>query len=169
MAISANDFWGTDYYKNPKLTGRMVERAQRVLGVTLPVSLVALLNVQNGGYTRGFVFPTETRTSWAPDHVPVRELFGIGAVEGRKGRHNILDSAYMTEEWGLPPAQVLLAGDGHWWITLDYRKGLVPSVTWIDTDLDVEMQLAVSFDAFLSVLLPESVVDAKTCTVRRMQ
>ena len=148
------EFWGTDYYKNPTLKNEMVKEAQQSLGVTLPTALVELLQVQNGGYTRGFVFRTTRRTSWAEDHVALNELFGIGSTDGPTGGHNLLDTGYMSDEWGLPPKQVLLAGDGHWWITLDYRGGSAPSVSWIDTETGDDFQLAASFDEFIAGLLP---------------
>lgn len=167
MGIDPSEFWGTDYYKNTVLTDAMVVEAQQVLGVTLPETFVKLLRLQNGGYTRGFVFPTQCRTSWAEDHVPLEELFGIGRKGGPTGGHNLLDTAYMTKEWGLPPKQVLLAGDGHWWITLDYRKGSHPSVAWIDVEVDEDVQLASSFDEFLAGLLSAEAVNEETGTLKK--
>ena len=61
----------------------------------------------------------------------------------------------MIKEWGLPENLVLLCGDGHWWIALDYRKGEVPSVTWFDTEIDQDIHLADSFSQFLNGLIPE--------------
>ncbi|TMB11749.1 MAG: SMI1/KNR4 family protein [Deltaproteobacteria bacterium] len=65
----------------------------------------------------------------------------------------------MTREWGLPPRQLLLAGDGHWWISLDYRQRNDPEVWWLDTGIDDGLRLAPNFDDFLSGLRPESDVD----------
>jgi hypothetical protein len=64
------------------------------------------------------------------------------------------NGGYMTEEWGLPPRQVLLSGDGHWWITLDYRRSDVPTVAWIDVECGQDLQIAPSFAAFLAGLRP---------------
>lgn len=145
----------------------MVKEAEGILGVELPAAFIALLRIQNGGYTRGFVFPTTIRTSWAEDHVPLNELFGIGGKElSLVGGHNILDTGYMTKEWGLPTKQVLLAGDGHWWITLDYRMSNVPSVSWIDVEVDEDMLLARSFEDFLAGILPTEAVDPKTSRLK---
>jgi len=167
MTINPREFWGTDYYRNPRLTDAMVAEAQEILGVTLPGELIILLRVQNGGYTRGFVFPTDTPTSWAEDHVALNELFGIGSKEGPTGSHNLLDTAYMTDQWGLPPKQVLLAGDGHWWITLDYRQRSVPSVAWIDVEVGQDLQLAPTFDEFLTGLLLADAVDEETYKLKK--
>ena len=56
---------------------RMVAEAERQPGVKLPAEYIALLRIQNGGYTRGFGYPMSRPTRWAPDHVPLGELFGI--------------------------------------------------------------------------------------------
>lgn len=168
MKIDASDFWDMDIDSgNPPLTDEMVARAEQRLGVSLPTELIALLRVRNGGYTRGFVYPTTEPTSWAEDHVPLDELYGIGDGSGEPGLYDINTTAYMTEEWGLPPRQVLLAGDGHTWITLDYRSDAVPSVAWIDAELGEELQLAPTFAAFLAGLLPNDEVDDETGTIRK--
>jgi len=67
----------------------------------------------------------------------------------------------MTEEWRLPPRQVLLSGDGHWWITLDYRNSDVPSVAWIDTECGEDIQVAPNFATFLEGLQPSSEFDGE--------
>jgi hypothetical protein len=153
MAISLSEFWDENYYKHPPLSDEMAAAAQHVLGVTLPSELIALLRVQNGGYTRGFAYPMTRRTTWAEDHVPLNELFGIVTDTSIETAQNILDTAYMTAEWGLPPRQVLLSGEGHWWITLDYRGGDTPTVAWIDVECDDDVQIASSFSEFLTGLV----------------
>jgi hypothetical protein len=159
-------FWLFDRERNVPLTDDLLEHAERVLGVKLPASYVRLLRAHNGGYTRGFVIPTVQPTTWADDHVTISELFGISAAPPPVGAHNILDSAYMTDEWELPPKQVLLAGDGHYWITLDYRRGEVPAVTWLDVEAGEDVQLAATFDEFLAQLLPSTAVDEDTGALR---
>ena len=63
------------------LTDAMVARAEETLGVTLPDAYLALLRIQNGGYTTDAfqAHPAPEPTSWAPDHVPFDSMFGIGA------------------------------------------------------------------------------------------
>jgi hypothetical protein len=169
MYFVANQFWGIDWDHNPPLTDAVIKDAEDLLGVILPLEYLDLLRIQNGGYTKGFVFPTEHQTTWAEDHVALDEVFGIGQKEIPSGIHNILNTLYMTKEWGLPPNQVLLAGDGHWWITLDYRKNRTPTVAWLDVEVGQDYQLAKSFHDFLDGLLPSDTVDQETCTLKRRQ
>jgi hypothetical protein len=113
----------------------MVKSAKNELGVKLPTTLIELLKIQNGGYTKGFAFPMTKKTTWAEDHVPLSDLFGIVLDKNIRTAQNIMDTNYMTKEWGLPEKQVLLTGEGHWWITLDYRDSKeTPCVKWIDVE-----------------------------------
>jgi hypothetical protein len=154
MAMDKDNFWGSNYYNHPALATDMVTEAEHVLGVKLPSELIELLTIQNGGYTKGFAYPMTQPTSWAENHVPFSELFGL-VDESFDTAQNSLSTAYMTQEWGLPEKQVLLCGDGHWWLTLDYRKGDTPSVAWIDTETEQDIQVADSFRAFLDGLVPD--------------
>jgi hypothetical protein len=154
--IEQDQFWDLDHYNHPQLTDDMVVYAERQLGVRLPVEYISLLRHQNGGYTKGFGYPMRQRTTWAEDHVPLNELFGIVTVPERNTALNILDTPYLTEEWELPPHQVLLSGDGHWWVTLDYRNGEVPSVAWIDVESDEDIQVAPTFADFINGLRPDA-------------
>jgi len=51
MAILIDAFWKSNYYKHPPLTDDLVSVAEKQLGVKLPAEYLALLRVQNGGYT----------------------------------------------------------------------------------------------------------------------
>jgi SMI1-KNR4 cell-wall len=157
--VDPHAFWDANYYNHPALTSRMVDEAERILGVRLPSELVQLLQVQNGGYTKGFAHPMKQKTTWANDHVPLDDLAGIVLDPNHKTAQNLLQTEYMTMEWGLPPKQVLLSGDGHYWITLDYRNGPEPSVAWIDVESGEDVQVATSFRDFLSGLVPSATYD----------
>jgi hypothetical protein len=92
--------------------------------------------------------------SWSESHVPFEGVAGIGR---REGRESLFDSPCLVEEWGLPSPIVLLSGDGHCWIALDYRacgREGEPSVTWFDTELNVELGLAADFRTFVEGLAP---------------
>lgn len=156
MAIDPHAFWDENYYNHPPLTDAMIAEAERKLGVRLPAELIALLRVQNGGYTKGFAFPMSRKTSYADDHIVLEDLGGIVTDPNHETAHNILDTEYMTNEWGLPPKQVLLSGDGHSWISLDYREGSEPAVAWIDVESDEDVRVAGSLREFLDGLVPSS-------------
>lgn len=152
MAIPLNSFWRSNFYKHPALTDQVLVGAERELQVKLPVEYVQLLRIQNGGYTYGFRFPMTVPTTWANDHVPLDDLNGLVADRSLGSPMNALLSPSMMKEWGLPERQVLLSGDGHWWITLDYRRGDIPSVAWIDVECGQDIPVAPTFAVFLAGL-----------------
>lgn len=154
MAIALENFWRSMSYNHPPLTDEMIVEAERRLDVKLPSEYLALLRIQNGGNTHGFGYPMTQRTSWADDHIPLYDLFGIVTDPEVRTAHNLLDTEYLTEEWGLPPRQALLTGEGHWWITLDYRRGAEPVVTWLNVDRGQDFEVAPSFASFLANLRP---------------
>ncbi|MFI9509132.1 SMI1/KNR4 family protein [Nocardia sp. NPDC052566] len=148
-------FWGdSDYGVFPQLTDEMIRDAEDELGLTLPTSLVRLLRMQNGGVVgdQWNAFPVPVPTSGGDDYVPFDGLMGIGE-QGELT--SILDTPYLVEEWGLPAPIVLLDGDGHYWIGLDYtdcgRQG-EPSVALFDTDEGTSLCLASNFEKFLEGL-----------------
>ena len=149
------NFWDSNYFKHPQLTDEMISIAENILKVKLPTLLLDLLKIQNGGYTKGFAYPMTVKTTWAENRVPLSELFGIVTDKTIETAQNILDSAYMTKEWGLPEKQVLLIGDGHWWITLDYRNGDNPNVRWVDVECNEDILVADNFDNFINGLVSE--------------
>lgn len=110
----------------------VVQDAEVRLGVRLPSSLLEILRGQNGGLVaeRWDAFPTKTPTSWSEDHVPLDMMMGIGRHDGQL---SLLDTPYLVKEWDLPSPLILLSGDGHYWIALDFRacgRQGEPSVTW---------------------------------------
>ncbi|MFB7453276.1 SMI1/KNR4 family protein [Streptomyces sp. NPDC056194] len=136
------------------LTDAVVRDAQQRLGVRLPVALLELLRVRDGGVVADAwdAYPTAEPTSWSDDHVPFDVLMGIGEDDDRL---SVLDSAYLIEEWGLPSPLVLLSGDGHTWIALDYRTCGTdgePSVAWFDVEDESELPLAGDFRTFVEGL-----------------
>lgn len=138
---------GTDEYRLEPLTEEKVQKAEKELGVKLPDSYINLLKEQNGGYIHHDAHPASTPNSWADDHVSVEYIMGIGEENG------ILESGYYIEEWDLPAGVVLISGDGHSWIALDYRSTKEnPPVIFIDPDQDQIFELAPDFGTFLSQL-----------------
>ena len=92
-------------------------------------------------------------------------LYEIGRIAGLESDTflSIFDSSRLTVEWGLPQKLVLLEGDGHTWIALDYRKSNTsPTVIAIETDEYTWLPVASSFQDFVLALLPyESVYGAE--------
>jgi hypothetical protein len=157
-------FWDTSvsYRVQSPLTDEMLEAAERTLAVKLPRSYVDLLRVQNGGCTSSefTAFPTPQATSWAEDHVPFDDVAGIAPANSTD--RSLLDNAYYLEEWGIPEGLILLSGDGHWWIALDYRRSGPqgePNVLWFDTELGESLELARNFDDFVRRLRPAALFE----------
>ncbi len=147
-----NSIWQKDneYGKLEPLSDEAVKIAEETLNIKLPISYINILKQQNGGYIKFNAHPTDVPTSWADNHVNVDHLFGIGLGK-EKG---ILDSEYLIKEWGLPKNVVILAGDGHSWIALDYRKRKAePSVIYIDVEENQVIRLAKSFEEFINGLV----------------
>ncbi|MER3123500.1 SMI1/KNR4 family protein [Bacillus altitudinis] len=140
-------FWEIDeegYYTLKKINEAEIAKAEKKLGVTLPDTYKKLILEQNGGYTIHNAFPTTQSNSWAEDHIQFNHLLGIAEDEG------IMDSAYLIKEWELPEGLVLINGDGHTWVAMDYRKTKEnPAIHYFDVEMEEDFKLADSFDEFI--------------------
>ncbi|MFS3912944.1 SMI1/KNR4 family protein [Bacillus australimaris] len=146
-----NPFWEIEeeenYYKLEKIHGKDIAKAEKKLGVILPGTYKKLILEQNGGYTVHNAFPTNHSNSWAEDHIQFNHLLGIAEDEG------ILDSAYFIKEWELPEGLVLISGDDHTWVAMDYRKTKKnPPIHYFDVEMEEDFKLADSFDEFIEGL-----------------
>ncbi|WP_426052509.1 SMI1/KNR4 family protein [Bacillus sp. DC4300-2b2] len=143
-------FWEIDeegYYTLKKISEAEISKAEKKLGVTLPGTYKKLILEQNGGYTIHNAFPTTHSNSWAEDHIQFNHLLGIAEDEG------IMDSAYLIKEWELPEGLVLINGDGHTWVAMDYRKTKEnPAIHYFDVEMEEDFKLADSFDEFVERL-----------------
>ncbi|SHE54417.1 SMI1/KNR4 family protein [Pedobacter caeni] len=150
--MNKNDFWDMSRPSDgPILDAELIAYAEKVLNVRLPILLIDLLKIKNGGSTRDFALPTTIKTCLGDSYLRIDELYGIGD-DHLSSKANLLHSAYLIKEWGLPDKQVLLLGDGHWWITLDYRNGAEPTVNWIDVENEQDFLIAPTFNAFVNSL-----------------
>lgn len=137
----------TDEYKLEPLTVEMLKKAEETFKIKLPLSYINILREQNGGYIKFDSHSSDTPNSWADDHINVDHIFGIGEENG------ILKSQYLIKEWDLPNNVVLISGDGHGWIALDYRNTREePPIIYMDVDLGRIIELAPDFDSFLNGL-----------------
>lgn len=143
-------FWEIEeegYYTLEKINEKKIAKAEEKLGVTLPDTYKRLILEQNGGYILRNAFPTTQPNSWAEDHIPFNHLLGIAEDEG------ILDSAYLIKEWELPEGLVLISGEGHTWVAMDYRKTKEhPPIHYFDLEMEDDFKLADSFDQFIEGL-----------------
>ncbi|WP_249670154.1 SMI1/KNR4 family protein [Bacillus altitudinis] len=143
-------FWEIDeegYYTLKKISEAEISKAEKKLGVTFPDTYKKLILEQNGGYTIHNAFPTTHSNSWAEDHIQFNHLLGIAEDEG------IMDSAYLIKEWELPEGLVLINGDGHTWVAMDYRKTKEnPAIHYFDVEMEEDFKLADSFDEFIEGL-----------------
>ncbi|WP_144716481.1 SMI1/KNR4 family protein [Bacillus altitudinis] len=143
-------FWEIDeegYYTLKNINEAEIAKAEKKLGVTLPDTYKKLILEQNGGNTIHNAFPTTHSNSWAEDHIQFNHLLGIAEDEG------IMDSAYLIKEWELPEGLVLIFGDGHTWVTMDYRKTKEnPAIHYYDVEMEEDFKLADSFDEFIEGL-----------------
>lgn len=141
-------FWDKDRESEEtfkKINEKGIAKAEKKLGVILPDTYKKLILEQNGGYTLHNAFPTDQPNGWAEDHVSFDHLKGIAKDEG------IMDSDYLIEEWELPEGLVLICGDGHTWIALDYRETKEhPPVHYFDLEYETDFKLADSFDELLA-------------------
>ena len=162
-----SDFWeepgdcARKNYIEPPPTAEVIRQVEKELGYKLPESYIALMQVQNGGFSKKSAFPTSTPTSWADDHIAIEGFLSIGwdktySLCGKLG------SRFMMEEWGYPDIGIAICdcpSAGHEMVFLDYREGGPqgePKVVHIDQEDDYYITpLADSFEAFIRGLVDE--------------
>lgn len=155
-------FWDKDRESEEtfkEINEKGIAKAEKKLGVILPDTYKKLILEQNGGYTIHNAFPTDQPNGWAEDHVQFDHLRGIAKGEG------IMDSDYLIEEWELPEGLVLICGDGHTWIALDYRETKEhPAIQYFDLEYETDFKLADSFDELIAghYTVEDSVEDEMT-------
>ena len=68
---------------------------------------------------------------------------------------SIFDNDYLIKEWDLPSGIILIAGSGHYWYALDYRRNSnQPEVIFIESEnADFEI-IGKSFKDFINSLVP---------------
>ena len=121
------------------------------LGIKVPTKYIERCESQNGGNINFDAFPCQPN-SWAEDHVFIDFIYGISTDESK----GILESEYLIKEWALPEDIVLISGDGHSWIALDYRDTKTqPSIIYIEKtpeDKNLIYKLTDNFEMFVQGL-----------------
>lgn len=129
------------YYILEQLTDEDIQNAEQFFNVKLPKEFIDLLKIQNGGYLKKKRLPVHFKNDLANDHIPFDVLFGV------KEKKGIMESKYLLKEWGIKEKNlILLSGDGHFWIALDYRNdNKNPEIVYIDT---TEQKITKIYDSF---------------------
>lgn len=127
-------------------TEDVLAQVETALGVKLPASYVALMDIQNGGSLVYDGFESEG----VPDgYVQFSELQGIDLEEG------IIETKDFMEHWDLEESLIVLSNDGNGTLALDYRQKEVaePSVVYLeDEDGAVPVKIAENFEDFVKQL-----------------
>lgn len=158
--------WSSDFSDpNPPLTEDVRQEVEKLLGVALPDSYVTLMRERNGGNLEEQLVLFDGKIPEGMEYYVGDGYISIGAIFGINPNPNAMGSitqtTYMTKEWGLPDGLVLLDGDGHIWIALDYRQIKDnPPVIYLVSDTGQYITIADSFAEFLKKMVPfESVYD----------
>jgi hypothetical protein len=151
--------------QNPPFSETLVEEVERILNVKLPRPYVELMRQRNGGFlepqlvsVKAFI-AEEFEGHVSDGYISVSAIAGLNPAADADG--SLTQSAYMIQEWDLPDGLVLLDGDGHTWIALDYRiKKENPPVVFALAGHPECLPLAENFSEFLQCLVPyEDVYD----------
>lgn len=146
------DFWDLTRpatFKN--LTEELISKAEKELNLQLPKQLTELLKIKNGGTTNNIILHSENKTVWVDGWYEIDELYGIN--DENSNDLGILSTSYLTAEWQLPEKQVIITGNGNWWITLDYRISLQePTVNWMEPEAERDIIIAKNFTEFINNL-----------------
>ena len=165
------DFWeepgdcARKNYIEPPPTAEVIRQVEKELGYKLPESYIALMRVQNGGFSKRTACPTDVPTSWAEDHVAIEGFLSIGR-EKMYSLCGTLGSRFMIEEWGYPDIGIAICdcpSAGHDMVFLDYREcgpHGEPGVVHIDQEDDYLITpLADTFEEFVRGLVDEEDYD----------
>lgn len=157
--------WAKKAYVERKPSAAVVASVEKELGYVLPRSYVWLMTRHNGGTPARTCFPTKKATSWAPDHVAITGLAGIGRTK-RYSLCGAAGSRFWIDNWRYPPIGVVIANcpsAGHDLILLDYRKcgpRGEPQVVHVDQEHDYRITpLAKDFETFIRGLVDASMFD----------
>ena len=140
--------------ENKPVTNKEIEFAEQKFQVILPKAYKNLLKVSNGGTLNlQWLDIHEVEGLEAEEgYIYVDQLLGIKLTDSSNSslETSILDTDYLKQEWGIEQDNIILiAGDGHYWIALDYRKSQEPTITYFDTENEREIHLYNHFDEMI--------------------
>lgn len=136
---------GIDIEELEPLNDTIIEEVESKLGVKLPSTYVELMREKNGG--------TLSYNEFHHKKLPEGEIL-VDSLRGIALEDGIGENDYLIEEWELPKELILLSGDGHSWVALDYRNsdGNNPPVCYIESERRKSIKIANDFEGFLSGL-----------------
>lgn len=139
--------WNTedDYYTLESINQNDIELFEKIFSCKLPEEYLNQLRIRNGGSLLYDALPVTFKNSWADDHVSIPFVFGLKKGEG------IFNTKELLTEWGIHEDKfIVISGDGHYLIVLDYRNNNEePRITYIDTELGL---IKVIFESFKEMI-----------------
>ncbi|MEK4671399.1 SMI1/KNR4 family protein [Niallia sp. FSL R7-0271] len=143
------DIWDVEsrQYRLEDLLDDDIQLAEDYFGVKLPDDYIKLLKKQNGGTLIYNALPIAFNRWDGDDFLEIDNLRGIKKDKG------IMQTDYFKQEWGISKSNIILiSGDGHTWIALDYNHGDNPKVIYIESDEDKITPIYNSFKEMLDHL-----------------
>lgn len=143
------DIWKEDEssYTLSRLTNEDINLAEKHFNVKLPKAYINLLKQKNGGELHYNALPISLDRWENDNHIIIDHLLGI------KENNGIMETDYYVKEWEIKRRNIiLLSGDGHEWLALDYDKTEEPKVIFIQTDNERIIEIYSSFDKMLENL-----------------
>lgn len=137
----------------PPATDAEIQYTEEYFQVELPKSYKELLKIHNGGS----ITPSELDLSsfQLPPYIdPIIDVaFLDGIYLDNPDTRGIWDTEKLRKTWGVKRDKLIfIAGDGHYWITLDYSKNPMSAV-YVDTEFEGKIfELYSSFDEMLEKL-----------------
>lgn len=140
---------------NKPVTQEEIEFAQQVFQVTLPETYVQLLKISNGGALNARWLDVQGVEGLEDEegYIYVDSLLGIqpAGLDDPSLKISIMHTDYLKREWGIEQDHIIfIAGDGHYWIALDYRTSPEPTITYFDTENEKQFHLYNHFDEMIN-------------------
>lgn len=153
------DIWANhvlDDYELDPLDDKTIEKVERKLGFTFPVSYINQLKEKNGGELKCNRYPYVYEQDIDEENpeenadLTIDFLYGISTQKSE----GVLESIYLIKEWELPKDIVIISDNaGERFIAFDYRQTKTnPPNILIDTEMEFEDVIATNFEELLSKL-----------------
>ena len=138
----------SEYYTvETDFTKRDIEFIESELDISIPVNYLNVLQDQNGGLLVCDSLKVDFENSWADDHLPFNNLYGISKDS------TVNDTKNTLSEWGITGKNLLIGGDGTYiyFLNFDYAD-TAPTVCYLDISTGDSKEVAESFDELISNL-----------------